>query len=95
MNKTVAYRVPQPSRRLSPQQRPSHRHFITLHADASLRRRYNTQFPTPFRQVHVRAISYSSIPRFVARAFRIPIAGATVGAGGLAYANYKFEGMSI
>ncbi|KAF8349028.1 P-loop containing nucleoside triphosphate hydrolase protein [Amanita rubescens] len=94
LNKTAAYRVPQPSRRLSPQQRPSHRHFITLHADASLRRRYNTQFPTPFRQVHVRVISYSSIPRFVARAFRVPIAGATVGVGGLAYANYKFEGMS-
>ena len=45
-----------------------------------------------FRQIHARAISYSSIPRFVARAFRVPIAGATVGAGGLTYANYKYEG---
>lgn len=42
--------------------------------------------------MHVRAISYSSIPRFVARAFRVPVAGATIGAGGLGYANYKFEG---
>jgi hypothetical protein len=43
--------------------------------------------------MHVRAISYSSIPRFVARAFRVPIAGATIGAGGFGYANYKFEGL--
>lgn len=43
------------------------------------------------RQVHVRAISYAALPRFVARAFRVPIAGATVGAGALGYANYKFE----
>ncbi|KAG6915869.1 hypothetical protein DXG01_009477 [Tephrocybe rancida] len=41
--------------------------------------------------MHVRVISYSSIPRFVARAFRVPIAGATIGAGGFGYANYKFE----
>ncbi|KAG5340908.1 hypothetical protein C0989_012660 [Termitomyces sp. Mn162] len=41
--------------------------------------------------MHARAISYSSIPRFVARAFRVPIAGATIGAGGFGYANYKFE----
>ncbi|KAF8905020.1 P-loop containing nucleoside triphosphate hydrolase protein [Gymnopilus junonius] len=32
------------------------------------------------RRLHARAISYSSIPRFVARAFRVPIAGATIGA---------------
>ena len=44
------------------------------------------------RRMHVRALSYSSIPRLVARAFRVPIAGATVGAGALGYANYKFEG---
>ena len=94
LNKSAAYRIPQLSRRLS-QQRPSHRKFITFHTDGALRRRHDTQILTPFRQVHVRAISYSSIPRFVARAFRVPIAGATVGAGGLAYANYKFEGMSM
>ncbi|TFL03991.1 P-loop containing nucleoside triphosphate hydrolase protein [Pterulicium gracile] len=28
---------------------------------------------------------------FVARAFRVPIAGATIGVGGFGYANYKFE----
>jgi hypothetical protein len=45
------------------------------------------------RQVHhIRAISYTALPRFVARAFRVPIAGATVGAGALGYANYQFEG---
>jgi hypothetical protein len=47
-----------------------------------------------FRRLHARALSYSSIPRFVARAFRVPIAGATIGAGGFGYANYKFEGAS-
>lgn len=41
--------------------------------------------------MHARALSYSSIPKFAARAFRVPIAGATVGAGALTYANYKFE----
>ena len=45
---------------------------------------------TPLRQIHARAISYSSIPRFVARAFKLPIAYFTVGAGGLVYADYKF-----
>jgi hypothetical protein len=45
--------------------------------------------------MHVRAISYASIPRFVARAFRVPIAGATIGAGGFGYANYKFEGAPL
>ncbi|KAF8604176.1 hypothetical protein BDV93DRAFT_532864 [Ceratobasidium sp. AG-I] len=43
------------------------------------------------RQMHVRAISYTALPRFVARAFRVPIAGATVGAGAIGYANYQFE----
>ncbi|KAG5646118.1 hypothetical protein DXG03_004357 [Asterophora parasitica] len=50
-----------------------------------------TPSPAALRHMHVRAISYSSIPRFVARAFRVPIAGATIGAGGFGYANYKFE----
>lgn len=49
--------------------------------------------PAALRHIHARALSYSSIPRFVARAFRVPIAGATIGAGGLGYANYRFEGM--
>ncbi|EIN09829.1 hypothetical protein PUNSTDRAFT_67078 [Punctularia strigosozonata HHB-11173 SS5] len=56
-----------------------------------LRSQYASPAAQSLRQVHVRALSYSSIPRFVARAFRVPIAGATVGAGGLTYANYKFE----
>lgn len=42
--------------------------------------------------MHARALSYTTIPKLVARAFRVPIAGATVGAGALGYANYKFEG---
>ncbi|WVQ97185.1 hypothetical protein IAU59_004295 [Kwoniella sp. CBS 9459] len=45
------------------------------------------------RHVHVRAISFSSIPRAMARAFRIPVYGAAIGAGGLGYANYKLEGV--
>jgi len=44
-----------------------------------------------FRRIHVRALSYSTIPRVLARAFKVPIAGATVGAGALSYANYKLE----
>ncbi|KAG9315063.1 P-loop containing nucleoside triphosphate hydrolase protein [Chiua virens] len=62
------------------------RQFATFHRS----RPPIPQFPPP-RRLHVRAISYSSIPRFVARAFRVPIAGVTIGAGGFGYANYKFE----
>ncbi|KAK1224980.1 mitochondrial dynamin GTPase Msp1 [Marasmius sp. AFHP31] len=74
--------------------RPVHRqHFqTTLLASQSLRRRYlNPTNSQAFRHVHVRALSYSSIPRFIARAFRVPIAGAAAGAGGFGYANYKFD----
>ncbi|KAF5342045.1 hypothetical protein D9611_001780 [Ephemerocybe angulata] len=71
--------------------KPVHRQFTTFLASGSLRRRYSTLPPASFRNPHAKAISYSSIPRFVARAFRIPIAGATVGAGGFGYANYKFD----
>ncbi|KAG2157987.1 P-loop containing nucleoside triphosphate hydrolase protein [Suillus bovinus] len=72
--------------------RPVHRHFGTLltSSQGSVRLRQR-QTPAALRNLHVRAISYSSIPRFVARAFRVPIAGAALGAGGLGYANYKFE----
>lgn len=66
-----------------------HRQFGTTN---SLRRRYGTP-PAMLRYMHVRAISYSSIPRLVARAFRVPIAGATIGVGGFGYANYRFEGI--
>lgn len=47
---------------------------------------------TAWRSVHVRALSYTALPRFVARAFRVPIAGVGVGAGAFGYANYKLEG---
>lgn len=46
----------------------------------------------PSRNVHVRAISFSTIPRMMARAFRVPLYGAAIGAGGFGYANYKLEG---
>ena len=48
--------------------------------------------PVSLRPARTRSISYSSIPRFVAQVFRVPIAGVTVGAGGLVYADYKFGG---
>ncbi|KLO17361.1 hypothetical protein SCHPADRAFT_919458 [Schizopora paradoxa] len=51
----------------------------------------NAQQRSTFRRIHVRALSYSTIPRVLARAFKVPIAGATVGAGALSYANYKLE----
>jgi hypothetical protein len=72
--------------------RPAHRQFGTTFLTNSLRRRHGTPTLAMLRHMHVRAISYSSIPRFVARAFRVPIAGATIGAGGFGYANYRFEG---
>jgi len=76
--------------------RPAHRQFsstfLTNGTGYSLRRGYSTPTPAMLRHMHVRVISYSSIPKFVARAFRVPIAGATIGAGGFGYANYKFEG---
>ena len=60
--------------------------------------RPRTSFPITysqsFRHVHVRAISYSTIPRVLFKAFRVPVAGATVGAGALGYINYKIDGVS-
>ncbi|GAB1523067.1 mitochondrial dynamin GTPase Msp1 [Rhizoctonia solani] len=66
----------------------------TLSTSAPLRPRLNIpaqQVADSMRQMHVRAISYTALPRFVARAFRVPIAAGTVGAGALGYANYRFE----
>ncbi|CAG8502451.1 10083_t:CDS:2, partial [Acaulospora colombiana] len=40
----------------------------------------------------VRSFGISTIPRFILHAMRIPVAGVTVGVGGLTYANYKFNG---
>lgn len=73
--------------------RPMHRQFATFVTNTHLRTRsrYGVQ-PLNVRRVHIRALSYSSIPRFVLRAFRVPVGAATVGAGGFTYANYKFEG---
>ena len=78
------------------QARPVHRQFATFLTNTHLRTRsrYGVQAAS-IRHVHVRALSYSSIPRFVLRAFRVPVATATVGAGGFTYANYKFEGEYI
>jgi hypothetical protein len=42
--------------------------------------------------MHARAISYAAAGKFVARAFRVPIAGVGIGAGAVSYANWKFEG---
>ncbi|KAJ7650419.1 P-loop containing nucleoside triphosphate hydrolase protein [Roridomyces roridus] len=89
-SKAVTYGL-NTSRRLADSPRPVHRQFTTFYASGSLRRRYGCPSPATLRNVHIRAISYASIPRFVARAFRVPIAGATIGAGGFGYANYKFE----
>lgn len=73
--------------------RSTHREFNTLLTSSSLRTRMRAGTPPfPHRHVHIRALSYSSIPRFFLRAFRVPIAGATVGLGGFTYANYKVEG---
>ena len=68
-----------------PLSRPVHRRFTTL-------RHRNVIKASTVRHVHIRALSYTSIPRFVARAFRVPIAAGTVGVGGFGYMNYKFEG---
>lgn len=56
-----------------------------------------TRLPLPpSRHVHLqtRPLSFSTVPRIMARAFRIPLYGAAVGAGGVGYLNYKFEGAS-
>ncbi|KAJ2914503.1 hypothetical protein MD484_g5908, partial [Candolleomyces efflorescens] len=72
--------------------KPVHRQYTTFLASGSLRRRYSTLPASTLRNaVHARAISYTTIPKMVIRMFRLPIAGATVGAGGFGYANYKFD----
>ena len=85
------------SRRLLEATKLGHRQYTsnTFLTSNSLRRWYTTNSPTSLRVIKARQISYASVPRFLLRAFRVPIAGATVGAGGLGYANYKFEGVPI
>ncbi|KAH9039722.1 P-loop containing nucleoside triphosphate hydrolase protein [Lactarius hengduanensis] len=89
--KTVTYGL-NASRRPIECARSAHRQFTTtmMQHPARLRSRHASSV-APFRRVNARGLSYASIPKFVARAFRVPIAGATIGAGGFTYANYKFE----
>ncbi|KAI0264439.1 P-loop containing nucleoside triphosphate hydrolase protein [Gloeopeniophorella convolvens] len=91
VQKTVTYGL-HASRRPADTVRSAHRQFTTvmMQHPARLRPRYASSV-APFRRMNARGLSYASIPRFLARAFRVPIAGATVGAGGFTYANYKFE----
>ncbi|KAJ4468234.1 P-loop containing nucleoside triphosphate hydrolase protein [Lentinula aciculospora] len=77
-------------RKIPQQMRAYNRSSGTFLATGSLRSSCATPLSS-MRRIHARALSYSSIPRFVARAFRVPIAGAAVGAGGLGYAEYRFE----
>ncbi|KZT73043.1 hypothetical protein DAEQUDRAFT_662860 [Daedalea quercina L-15889] len=92
LKKVIAYGLKTPSRRELGISRPAHRQFTTFLTSNHLRSRPRyASSPAALRHMHVRALSYSSIPRFVLRAFRVPIATATVGAGGVTYANYKFE----
>ena len=94
LKKTVAYGLKSSSRPLEAP-RPLHRTMNTLLTANSLRLR-SRYVPSPaIRHVHIRAISYTAIPRFMLRALRVPIGAATVGAGGLTYANYRFEGESL
>jgi hypothetical protein len=91
--KTVSYGL-QASARAPMASRLARRQFTTVMnpRPPRLRRMHAQSYTAAFRNLHARALSFSSIPRFVVRAFRVPIAGATVGAGGFTYANYKFEG---
>lgn len=43
------------------------------------------------RNLYIRSFSFSSFPKFIGKALRVPIAGVTVGGGTFAYANYKFD----
>ena len=40
----------------------------------------------------VRHLSFSSVPKLLWTAFRLPVAGVTVGVAGVGYANYKIQG---
>ncbi|PBL03873.1 hypothetical protein ARMGADRAFT_1157919 [Armillaria gallica] len=67
---------------------PVHRRFTTFASGESLRYASPAQH---LRRVHVRTISYSSIPISILRAFRVSITVALVGAGIYWYVCYKFE----
>ncbi|CAG8456494.1 1464_t:CDS:2 [Paraglomus brasilianum] len=42
----------------------------------------------------VRHLSFSSVPKLLWTAFRLPVAGVTVGVAGVGYANYKIQDMA-
>ena len=90
LKKSIAYGL-KPYRQVE-SSRPAHRQLNTLITSHPLRLRSRYAPPPAIRHVHIRALSYTSIPRFMLRALRVPIGAATVGAGGFTYANYKFEG---
>ncbi|CAG8620690.1 1166_t:CDS:2, partial [Dentiscutata erythropus] len=46
------------------------------------------------RDLQARSFAFSAVPRFVLHAMRIPVAGVTVGVGGLTYVNYKLNDMA-
>jgi hypothetical protein len=75
--KTVTYSL-YASRRLPESARSAHRQFTTIMMQhpARLCPRHASSL-APFRRVNARGLSYASIPRIVARAFRVLIAGAT------------------
>ncbi|ORY20954.1 hypothetical protein BCR39DRAFT_554437 [Naematelia encephala] len=71
-------------------------HQLLSTRQTSLRLRTASRTTPPIRNVHAlqtRGLSFSTVPRLMARAFRIPLYGAAIGAGGLGYANYKLEGV--
>ncbi|PWY99429.1 hypothetical protein BCV70DRAFT_237924 [Testicularia cyperi] len=49
------------------------------------------QLPYGNRLMHVRALSFNSVPKAVFRAARLPAYGIAAGGGALAYANYKVD----
>ena len=44
------------------------------------------------RNMHVRALSFSSLPKMILRSFRLPTYALTAATGAFAYANYKVDG---
>ena len=44
------------------------------------------------RSMHVRALSFNSVPKAVFRVFRVPTYAFTAAGGAFAYANYKVDG---
>ncbi|KAG9005852.1 dynamin-like GTPase mgm1 [Tulasnella sp. JGI-2019a] len=76
---------------LTPQQARTLATSLSSTSASRLRPRLPAVALRSLRHIHARAISYTALPKFVAKAFRVPIAGATVGAGAFGYANYKIE----